>query len=242
MNFSEEEQQKLLEFIKSHYVDYHDIRLLIANDMQKAIAGKMEANKNLTFEEALEEAYKAYGVIGFSDASEKYMKEINTFFYKQVILKILKKLGSTFRFWLLVILSFLIIHTLLTALIDSVFILVSSFLVLAIIILVLYFRKFHKAIKALKAKHNFYYVDQLIGSNNSVVFPLSYIPLMIAPHVDRVTQDEFWSLAIISILATISVIGFYLIYFKVFKNRENIIENYKNDFLNQRMNIKAKVA
>jgi hypothetical protein len=233
MTLSETEKGKLLDFIKSHYVDFHDLRLLIARDLEEDIVTRMREDEELTFDEALKEAYKEYGVIGFSDISEVYMKKIDKYFYKKVILKILKDEASTPKFWLLLILSFAVIHTILMSLMNSPFILAGGFLVLVIIAMIVFFRKFHREMKALKENDNFYYVHQLLASGNSIIFPISYTPLIIDPHVGRLAETEFWSMAILSAFATISVIGFYLMYFRVYKERHNILKNYKDNFLSK---------
>lgn len=235
MTLSETEKGQLLDFIKSHYVDYHDVRLLIARDLEDDIVKRMLEDEELTFEDAVKEAYKEYGVIGFSDASEDYMKRIDKYFYKKVILNILKDEASTPKFWLLLILSFAVIQTMLMSLIDSPFILAGGFLVLVIVALIVFFRKFHLEMKALKENNDFYYVHQLLASGNSIIFPISYMPLLIAPHVGRLAEDEFWSMAILSVFATISVIGFYLLYLRLYKERHSILENYKDDFLTKKI-------
>ncbi|NEV95027.1 hypothetical protein G3567_12860 [Psychroflexus sp. YR1-1] len=90
MILSPPKKEQLLSFIKSHYVDYHDVRLLIAKDLEEDITTQMEEDETLSFDDALKRTYKTYGVIGFSDASEAYMNKINTYFYKKVLLKILR--------------------------------------------------------------------------------------------------------------------------------------------------------
>lgn len=242
MTLSENEKEQLLDFIKSHYVDFHDVRLLIAGDLEEDIVKRLQEDEELTFEEALKKAYKEYGVIGFSDAAEDYMKKIDKYFYKKVIFKILKEEVSTLRFWLLAILSFLGIHAVLMSLIDSPFILAGSFLVLVIVALIVFFRKFHRKMKALKENDDFYYVHQLLASNNSVIFPVSYMPLIIAPHIGRLAEDEFWSMAILAAFSTISVIGFYLMYFRIYKERHNILQNYKDNFLAKKLDKKLQIA
>lgn len=159
MTLCKSEKEQLLNFIKSHYVDYHDVRLFIARDLEEDITKQMNGDDSLSFEDALKQAYKKYGVIGFSDVSEEYMKKINTYFYKKVILKVVKNEASTLQFWLLAILSFLIIYSIITSLITMPFVLAGGFIVLIILGFIFYFRKLHNEVKELKKNDNYYYLD-----------------------------------------------------------------------------------
>ncbi|SDG91124.1 hypothetical protein [Psychroflexus sediminis] len=241
MILSQIEKKQLLNFIKSHYVDYHDVRLLIARDLEEDISQQMKEDEELSFEEALEKAYKKYGVIGFSDASEEYMKKINTYFYKKVIFKVVKDEASTLRFWLLAVMSFLIIYSVITSLITMPFVLAGGFIVLIILGLIFYFRKLHKEIKELKKNDNYYYLDQLLISNNSILFPFTYIPFMLAPHIGGLTENEAFSMAILAFFTMISFIAYYLIYFRLYKDRSEILKAYKETFLKNKLDYKLEV-
>ena len=237
MTLSREEREQLLDFIKSKYVDYHDVRLLIAKDLEKDITEQMKKDDSISFEEALEQAYKKYGVIGFSDTSEDYMKKIDKYFYKKIILKSVINEVSTLKFWLVFILSFIVIDIILMAFASSPFIMGGGFLVLFIVSMILFFRKFHREMKALKEEGNLYYIHHLLASGNSYLFQVSNMPLLIAPHVSRLGENEFWSMIIIAAFASVSVVGFYLMYFKIYKERYEILHDYKNNFLTEKLDI-----
>jgi hypothetical protein len=241
MTLSDNERKQLLSFIESHYVDHHDVRLLIARDLEGDIKIQMQEDEKISFEDALKQAYKKYGVIGFSDVSEEYMKKINTYFYKKVILKVVKNEASTPRFWLLALLSFLIIYSIITSLITMPFVFAGGFIVLIILGFIFYFRKLHNEIKELKKNDNYYYLDQLLVSNNSILFPFTYLPLMMSPHIARLAENENWSMFILAFFTVISFIAFYLIYFRLYKYRSEILKAYKEDFLNNKLDYKFEV-
>ncbi|MBZ9652547.1 hypothetical protein [Psychroflexus montanilacus] len=56
MSLSENEKKQLLDFIRSHYVDYYDVSLLIAKDLEEDITSQMEPNEEILFEDALKQA------------------------------------------------------------------------------------------------------------------------------------------------------------------------------------------
>lgn len=69
---TEDQIQYLYKFCVKHYVRYYDLQVELVDHLAKAIEEKMLADNNLSFETALNEVYKAFGVMGFSNViSEK---------------------------------------------------------------------------------------------------------------------------------------------------------------------------
>jgi hypothetical protein len=242
MTLSQTEKLRLLEFTKDHYVDFYDVRLLIAKDLEDDILQQMKEDKTLSFEEALQNAFEKYGVIGFSDVSEDYMKKINTYFYKKVILKVVKDEVSKPKFWFLATACFLIIYYAIMSLDSMPFVLAGGFIILIILGLIFYFRKLHKEIKGLKKRDHYYYLDQLLVSNNSILFPFTYMPLVLAPHIGRLTETQSLSMAILAFFTMVSCIAFYFIYFRLYKNRSEILDEYKENFLNKKLELKFEIV
>ena len=242
MDLSQTEKLRLIEFTKNHNVNFNDIRLLIAKDLEDHILQQMKEDETLSFEEALQNAYKNYGVIGFSDVSDDYMKEIRTYFYKKVILKVIRDEVSKPRFWFLATACFLIIYSAIISLDFMPFVLAGGFIILIILGLIFYFRKLHKEIKGLKKRDHYYYLDQLLVSNNSILFPFTYMPLVLAPHIGRLSETQSLSMAILAFFTMVSCIAFYFIYFRLYKNRSEILDEYKENFLNKKLELKFEIV
>jgi hypothetical protein len=238
MNLSQTEKLKLIEFTKNHNVNFNDIRLLIAKDLEDHILQQMKEDETLSFEEALQNAYKNYGVIGFSDVSDDYMKEIKTYFYKKVIWKVIRDEVSKPRFWFLATACFLIIYSAIISLDFMPFVLAGGFIILILLGLIFYFRKLHKEIKGLKKRDHYYYLDQLLVSNNSILFSFTYMPLLVASHIGRLRETQGLSMVILAFLTMVSFIAFYFIYFRLYKDRSKILNDYKENFLNKKLNLK----
>jgi hypothetical protein len=202
----------------------------------------MKEDKTLSFEEALQNAFEKYGVIGFSDVSEDYMKKINTYFYKKVILKVVKDEVSKPKFWFLATACFLIIYYAIMSLDSMPFVLAGGFIILIILGLIFYFRKLHKEIKGLKKRDHYYYLDQLLVSSNSILFPFTYMPLVLAPHIGRLSETQSLSMAILAFFTMVSCIAFYFIYFRLYKNRSEILDEYKENFLNKKLELKFEIV
>jgi hypothetical protein len=235
MTLTKNEREQLLEFIKLRYIDYHDIRLLIAKDLEDDITKQMKEEETLSFEDALEQAYKKYGVIGFSDASEKYMKKIRKHSFK-FLLEVVKAELSTVKFWLYSSLFFIGTYTLLLFLDLNPYIYAGGFLVVLILGLIFSFSKLHKHIKEQKKKESFYYFDEVMLSNNSILFPAIYLPLASATNLWWVTNTPALSMAILALSTTISYTAIYLFIFSIYQKRQNIINTYRSNYLLEKTN------
>jgi hypothetical protein len=242
MDLSQTEKLRLIEFTKDHYVDFNDVRLLIARDLENYILKQMKENEVLSFEEALQSAYKNYGVIGFSDASDDYIKEIKTYFYKQMILKVVRDEASKPKFWFLATACFLIIYFVIISLEAIPFVLAGGFITLIIFGLIFYFRKLYKESKALKKRDHYYYLDQLLVSNNSILFSFTYMPLLLATNFNELIETQDLSMAILAFFTMVSFITFYLIYFRLYKDRSEILNDYKKNFLNKKLGLEFEVV
>lgn len=240
MALSKNEKEQLLIFIKSHYVDHHDVRLLIARDLEEDMTKLMEEDENLSFSDALDQAYKKYGVIGFSDVSEKYMKKINSYFYKHVIKKAVKEEANTFGFWLIVTFSFISIFAIISPL-SNLLIIEIGFLVLFILMVLFYFRKLHIEFKKMRKKEDFTYFEELLVSNNSLLLPSTYLPLLIAPNIVRLIDSDVWSMVVMASFFTISVVAMYLIYFNLYKNKSQFLQDYQDNYLSEKINFKLNL-
>jgi hypothetical protein len=233
MTLAYSQREKLLDFIKSKYVDYHDVRLLIAKDLEEDITKQMEVDETITFDVALDLTYSTYGVVGFSNVSEKYMKQIRKHFYK-VMLELVKIELSSVKYWIYASLFFVTVYLVLMFLDLSPFIYAGVLLVLFIVGFIISFSKIHKHLKEQKKKESYYYFDEMLLSNNSILFPAIYLPIAVAMNLKWITDIPALSMAILALATTISFTGIYIIIFAVYKKRTNIINAYKLEYLSDK--------
>ena len=64
--FTEDQIQYLYKFCVKHYVRYYDVQIELVDHLANAIEEKMQQNPKLAFEQALDDVYKGFGVMGFS--------------------------------------------------------------------------------------------------------------------------------------------------------------------------------
>ena len=233
MTLSNDERKLLLEFIKSKYVDYYDIRLLIAKDLEENIVKQMEEDNDMTFDMALNNAYQSYGVVGFSNISDTYMKQIRKHFFK-LVLKRVKLEISRLTFWIYVSLFFIATYLLLMFFEVNPFIFAGVLLVILLSGFLYMLTIFHKQIKALKEKDKYYYLDEMLLSNNSVLFPAIYAPLALSTNLHWSAIDLVVSKALLALATTISLAAIYLIVFNVYRRRASIIFTYEIEYLSEK--------
>ncbi len=73
---TKEENEKLFEFCKRHYVYYYDLQIELVDHLASAIEEQWENNPKLSFEEALKKTFGKFGISGFSKIKEKKQKEL----------------------------------------------------------------------------------------------------------------------------------------------------------------------
>ena len=70
----------LFQFCQKHSVRYYDIQVELVDHIATAIEAKMETNTDISFDEALREEYKNFGITGFG----RYLSEKETQVKKQL--------------------------------------------------------------------------------------------------------------------------------------------------------------
>lgn len=71
MTLSEEQIERLYQFTQQHYVEYYDLQAELVDHLANGIEKQSEDNPTVTFEQALQNEFKKFGVFGFMDVVEK---------------------------------------------------------------------------------------------------------------------------------------------------------------------------
>lgn len=56
---------RLFEFCRQHYVRYYDVQVELVDHLAASIEARMNADKSVSFEQALEQTFAGFGVMGF---------------------------------------------------------------------------------------------------------------------------------------------------------------------------------
>ena len=104
------EEETLFTFVKKHYVEYFDVQVELVDHLANDIEQQWEENPQLTFDKALDIAFKKFGIFGFSDLVEKKVNTLTYAYYKHTLQRLLDyiswpKIVVTTVFYLLIYFS-----------------------------------------------------------------------------------------------------------------------------------------
>lgn len=68
---TEEEYERINAFIRKHYVEYYDLQCELADHLANGIEALWEQNPQLSFDDALQQEFKKFGVFGFMQVVEQ---------------------------------------------------------------------------------------------------------------------------------------------------------------------------
>ncbi|WP_235299495.1 hypothetical protein [Portibacter marinus] len=74
----------LKRFLRHHYVKYEDVQLELIDHLASAIEEKMEEDQSVSFEQALNQVYKNFGTLGFSQIVKEKEKAMQKFWRKHI--------------------------------------------------------------------------------------------------------------------------------------------------------------
>lgn len=84
MNLSQEQIADLFSFVKRKYVPYYDLQIELVDHLATSIEQKMTVNPSISFESALRETYKGFGITGFSQYRCSKEKELSNYWLKRI--------------------------------------------------------------------------------------------------------------------------------------------------------------
>jgi hypothetical protein len=68
------------------------------------------------------------------------------------------------------------------------------------------------------------------------------MPLLLALHIGRLSENQGLSMIILAFFTMVSCIAFYFIYFRLYKDLSEILNNYKENFLNKKLDLKFEIV
>jgi hypothetical protein len=74
---SAEQVNQLFEFTRKHYVEYYDVQVELVDHLASSIENEREQNPNLSFDEALNNVFRGFGIFGFDGITEQKASATN---------------------------------------------------------------------------------------------------------------------------------------------------------------------
>jgi len=97
MHLTREQIEYLMSFVKKHYVEWYDLQVEMVDHLANDIEQIMRENPHISFEEALEKAFKKFGPMGFMDIAEKKQNALKKKYLLNIIYELRQSLFS-YRF------------------------------------------------------------------------------------------------------------------------------------------------
>lgn len=80
---TQDQIQLLYKFCEKHYVNQYDLQTELVDHLANAIEEKMQQNSKLSFEQALHEVFKGFGIFGFAKVVAERAKALDTEYRKE---------------------------------------------------------------------------------------------------------------------------------------------------------------
>lgn len=87
-----QEIEQLHRFVRQHYVEFYDVELELVDHLAHDIEAQWAQDEQVSFEQALQIAFKKFGIFGFSDVVEVKVNQLTKIYIKMM----LKQLVSFF--------------------------------------------------------------------------------------------------------------------------------------------------
>lgn len=213
MKISPAQIEKLYLFTKSHHLEHYDLQSEMVNHLANDIENQWLENSKISFEDALNKAFRKFGIFGFEEVTAQKTKELQKKYYKwfwQQLYSFFKlpEIIGTFTA------IFLVYKLLELGLENDIFniIFMLSFLFSFISILLIFFLKYYK-----KKKDIIWLMEEIIFRQSNGIFLIisGIIPQIIGY---LIPTNNFYILFLVSFLTIVLVLTNFIVYIKIPKN------------------------
>ena len=170
-----EETKKLFEFCRNHYVNHYDVQIELVDHLASAIEEKWESNPELSFNDALKNTFKKFGIYGFSKIKKQKRIEL-----KRKYNRLLWSFFTKFYRWPRLVMTIVFTFGLfiLFQLVENSLIIFYAYLSSLIIFVFIYFLKWDRRFK-IKTRKKFLLIDYLRGVLSTLLILIIQIPNLI---------------------------------------------------------------
>jgi len=170
-----EETKKLFEFCRNHYVNHYDVQIELVDHLASAIEEKWESNPELSFNDALKNTFKKFGIYGFSKIKKQKRIEL-----KRKYNRLLWSFFTEFYRWPRLVMTIVFTFGLfiLFQLVENSLIIFYAYLSSLIIFVFIYFLKWDRRFK-IKTRKKFLLIDYLRGVLSTLLILIIQIPNLI---------------------------------------------------------------
>lgn len=223
-----EETEKLFEFCRKHYVAHYDLQVELVDHLATSIEEKWCENPQITFDAALLDTFKKFGISGFSKIKTQKQKELA----RKYNLLILKYLIDFFSWPKIIITAALtlVLATIFSVIENDNWVLAAIFLSITLFVLYHYLFVFPKNYKkALVNDKKFLLLEQL-GRGQVLSFAL--VQLMVqSPALFRIfnfdaLQNTLGNFGVSLLIVVLCIILYGEMFFVPVKIKEHFSEQF----------------
>ena len=223
MKLTQSQITQLYKFTKQHYVEFFDVQTELVDHLANDIEQIWEKHPHLSFEKARDISFKKFGVFGFMDVIEQKQKAMNKK-YRKILWRFVKAWFSMPKIAITATIFFFFFTLLQIK--YSEYILVGVIAILIVFDMVKIFVNKRKNKKKKERKEKIFLLESMIGETRNGFTGFSFISLF---NFLQLIKFNFSSLAIhwvfiISIIATLLCILFYVINYIIPQKAEELLE------------------
>jgi hypothetical protein len=224
---TQEESQKLFQFCHKHYVYHYDVQVELVDHLASAIENKWKENSEISFEKALHNSFKGFGITGFSkvkvEKEKALRKKYNRLLWKYLIeFYRWPKVISTFVFTMGLFLLFQFIE-------QTVWLIFSYFLLLAVSSCFYHYKILPKKTINIIPGKSFLLIDHFKRYTSVFIIALQLpnISIQMINHIDNGIIENSWILLGIAFLMVAFTVILYGQYFYIPKKiKEHFMEQF----------------
>ncbi len=218
-----EEVQKLFGFTRKHYVEWYDVQTELVDHLANGIEDLWLENPHLSFEEALNNEFKKFGIFGFSDVVEQKTEALSKQYYKAVW----KAFKEYFKLPKIIITvsSIYILFKILSLFENNRFLMISI-AILLFAFQIFYFSKFLiRKFKLDKSKNKKWLFDQVLSNMGGTIYAFNigiYYPL-----IDFTSK---WNLLETIVFSTCAILYLLLLYIMIYVVTPKLTKDFLKQF------------
>lgn len=206
MQLTQEQISTLFAFTQKKYVHFYDLQCEIVDHLAAAIEERLEQNSEITFEEALSDVYKSFGIFGFAKIVREKEKQLD----KQSMKMFFAEIKHLFTYPHLIFSSllFLIIYTL-SDVISPEYLYPGAtvFSLLFLVALTIFWKRIPKPAKPLR---------MFSGNIPYLAFlPYGYAQILIQLHDADASAASRWVFVLFTFFSVLYLIANYRIFIKM---------------------------
>lgn len=217
---------RLYEFTRQHYVEFYDVQTELVDHMANGIESLWQENPEITFESALQQEFKKFGIFGFMDVLEKRQQAMEKKYFRIILREAVQILKQPKLLTAVFLLFGIITVGLRTK--TGYFVLVIGLIIALFTMAIFHTIRASKIKRKLKAGKKVYLLENTIFNGGSI-FALVFIPFQLLQifnsgfDMSSFPLPNFQTYLFAFFVCVLAVVS-YLCFYKLPKKKDQILQ------------------